>query len=94
MPKHAPGPWMIRDDSRDNLPTPRYRRIETQDGYLICDVADNNGLPCNRANARLIAAAPDLLYVLRQIIADLPANRDWLDPQVERMAHALLDRNP
>lgn len=38
------------------------------------------------ANARLISAAPDLLFALKQIIQDLPSKRDWLDPVLERMA--------
>ncbi len=34
---------------------------------------------------------PEFRYVLRQIMSDLPMDRrDWLDPQVERMAHELL----
>jgi hypothetical protein len=35
--------------------------------------------PCN-------CTVCSLLYALQQIIGDLPANRDWLDPNIERMA--------
>ena len=32
----------------------------------------------------------DLEYVLRQIIDSLPSRRDWLDPDIERIARKLL----
>jgi len=32
----------------------------------------------------------DLEYVLGQIIDSLPSKRDWLDPDIERMARKLL----
>jgi len=31
------------------------------------------------------------LFLLRQILQDLPTNRDWLDPQIEREARQLTD---
>lgn len=34
------------------------------------------------------------LHVLGRIVADLPTNRDWLDPDVERAANALLRESP
>jgi hypothetical protein len=39
---------------------------------------------------RLIAAAPDLLWVLQQIVNDLPSNRDWLDRNLESFALAAI----
>lgn len=36
--------------------------------------------------ADLAAENEWLRNLLRQIITDLPSNRDWLDPQVERAA--------
>ncbi len=50
MSKHTPGPWYIQDDL-----------IRGDYGY----VADINGGLINEANARLIAAAPELLAALQ-----------------------------
>jgi hypothetical protein len=44
------------------------------------------------ANARLISAAPNLLWVIERIIEDLPINKDWLDPAVEREARAAIKK--
>jgi hypothetical protein len=41
-------------------------------------------------NARLIAAAPDLLDALRWIIRELPTSRNWLDPDCERACKAAI----
>lgn len=35
----------------------------------------------------------ELRYVLRQILSDLPTNRDWLDPALEKQARALVGDN-
>lgn len=40
--------------------------------------------------ARLFTAAPELLFCLTQIMNDLPAKRDWLDPALEAAARAAL----
>lgn len=37
-------------------------------------------------DSRLISAAPDLLWALEQIVQDIPAERDWLHPDLEKMA--------
>lgn len=69
MSKHTPGPWVhrIRLDEGGN--------IGTKDGYAICDMAyhysslDRGELD---ANARLIAAAPELLEALQAIAKFIP----------------------
>jgi hypothetical protein len=35
-----------------------------------------------------------LKHVLGQIVNDLPSNRDWLDPHLERYAKELLNEPP
>jgi hypothetical protein len=47
-------------------------------------------IPEPRAIEEMIAFAGDAERLLRAIINDLPQNRDWLDPLLEREARALL----
>lgn len=54
--KHTPGPWVSRTDT-----------VETNDGRTICDVR-HAGTWATDANARLIAAAPELLAALRMYV--------------------------
>jgi hypothetical protein len=41
---------------------------------------------------RLVAAAPDMYIILKRIISDLPTNRDWLDPALEKVARAIINK--
>lgn len=66
------GPWVVRTIDQ-SLAT-----VETQDGeYIICNAAQLRGDDWKtehaerKANARLIAAAPDLLAALQRIVAVL-----------------------
>lgn len=77
--KHTPGPWVIRDG-----------------GFEPCEIvaeSENRGLPVARvwstdfffgkANARLIAAAPDLLTACRfarDVVRDTQERMNGLDP--------------
>lgn len=77
--KHTPGPWAFRQDSRNIVSTPdnqgRYVTIgQLSESLFITD-------PEHAANARLIAAAPELLELARQIVladeqreGDIPAD--------------------
>jgi len=56
--QHAPGPWYI--DCQNESAAIGYRAIVDKDGYTVC-----NPSPMGQANARLIAAAPDLLAALQ-----------------------------
>jgi hypothetical protein len=70
--KHTPGPWVAdaedihfsQDGERDVCPAPRRGR-RLNGGFIIARISG----PDRAANARLIAAAPELLETL-QIIAD------------------------
>lgn len=61
MSKHTPGPWLLRDDEFVSVP-----------GCVIC-VAPEEDLERSRAawpaNARLIAAAPEMLEALKAALA-------------------------
>lgn len=61
---HTPGPWKIDGRNRTNDGWCLY----SPDGYGIGCVWDCNGNPENEANARLIAAAPDLYEALKRLI--------------------------
>lgn len=63
-PTHTPGPWEIAEQSESH----DMIQIETSDGYAVADVRNRNGFPQNLANARLIAAAPDLLAALIGVV--------------------------
>lgn len=43
---------------------------------------------------RAINKHPGLVHVVRQVLFSLPAKRDWLDPDIERMAKDLLKDEP
>ena len=61
MTTHTPAPWQVISD----VPMAEigYRAILAQDGETIC-----NPSPMGGANARLIAAAPNLLAALRDLL--------------------------
>ena len=65
--KHTPGPWTIR--YRTNVFGIR-RDVGHVGSVAVCGGHDSNQVDCgpeSEANARLIAAAPDLLEALRDM---------------------------
>lgn len=68
MSKYTPGPWTA---------TPCHVRAPETEDRLALDVQINGGNRAdNKANGRLIAAAPDLLEALEET---LKAAIDWID---------------
>lgn len=63
MSAHTPGPWFWADNVPDA--PPQYRMIVDADGATVCDPS-----PMSEHDARLIAAAPELLEALRAILHD------------------------
>ncbi len=63
--KHTPGPWTLHPTALH----PAVRSVGTPDAgpRRICTVGTMNGNPVDKANARLIAAAPELLDALELI---------------------------
>lgn len=67
--KHTPGPWKMeivtvsRKDSNTNI----FYQIKGPDNYYVGVVAENNDHPCNIANARLAAAAPEMYELLTEV---------------------------
>ena len=72
MSKHTPGPWAIYV----NAPSDIVIRKMSKDGYELCSIAR---VSSGYANARLIAAAPELLEAL----ADCVEHMHWTQPQGE-----------
>lgn len=68
-PKHTKGPWIIDKDTT----TPNHEtsiRAEGDIGQLlqVCKINEYVDLKTGGANARLIAAAPELLSLLERVI--------------------------
>ena len=87
--KHTPGPWVVKTHQRASLAEASIE-IQSTSGRTICDMGDD---PNNedKANARLITAAPDAVR-LAQAVADhfedthAPLGqlaRDWLAKATE-----------
>jgi hypothetical protein len=78
MSAHTPAPWYALADGVADAAI-GYRAIIDSDGYTVC-----NPSPMGEANARLIAAAPDMLAALQMVEAiwsrDQTANIDPESP--------------
>ena len=61
MSMHTEGPWAIYV----NAPSDIVIRKMSKDGYELCAIAR---VSCGYANARLIAAAPELLEALQSVL--------------------------
>lgn len=72
QPKFAPGPWTL-------IPRKRMWSIQNALGGVFADVREIGFGPDSQdrteANARLIAAAPELYAALRKLLSDLDEGR-------------------
>jgi hypothetical protein len=79
MAGYTPGPW--RTDERHGSPRNIYASFE--DGYdemlATAYEMDHGSAFTGEANARLIAAAPDMLQVLKEV-ATKDLHTDWCKP--------------
>lgn len=71
---HTPGPWEKEPEAGRGA---WIKGANDEWAALACGDTDESA----RANAHLIAAAPDLLEALRVLLAYLPADEDAVDPQ-------------
>ena len=76
---HTPGPWTI-EGTRDSD-----EFWVVKDEGPVCEISQTFGYPdADEANARLIAAAPELLAALRDLIREKaaslgdPGDREWV----------------
>ena len=60
MSKHTPGPWKVEAERA-------YIQIVPADNVAICELRRKGNTELEMANAKLIAAAPDMLAALERI---------------------------
>lgn len=82
--KHTPGPWRLSGHSEDS---PEKLSVEDGYGYFIAEV--DFGL-AQKANARLIAAAPELLEALESILASSDAGNAAILDRLTSKARAAI----
>lgn len=80
MSKHTPGPWATKEVNDKGAHVLWVMPIKAN-GHYVAEVGVNS--PDAQANARLIAAAPDLLEALEHALAELEqtANSEHIDPK-------------
>jgi len=70
--QHTPGPWAFNDEAhRIESDAPGY----PNDGWAICELMGQDII----GNARLIAAAPDMLAALTDLVLVFDARPDIMD---------------
>ena len=78
MSKHTAGPWWI--DTAEDVDLPNHVGISADEHGLLAQVVwrmeDDERTPQCEANARLIAAAPDLLEVLEWFMPFIESEQD------------------
>jgi hypothetical protein len=85
--QHTPGPWLYTQEGVDAF------GIVKPDGYSIVHLAAlHNSTSASElpANARLIAAAPDLLDALRGLIRDIGVSAVYQDHPAYNAARAAI----
>lgn len=68
--KHTPGPWYVGSGTYEGRNIYSVASVTDDEGFTyqpIVASAEDDGIKCWDANARLIAAAPDLLEALQRI---------------------------
>lgn len=94
--KFTPGPWRVEYESGDWYVQDENRTVTIADctswGQHTDMAEPPSGVGECEANANLIASAPFLYEALRTLLADIPAKRDWLNPDTERFANAALKK--
>ena len=70
---HTPGPWFT-----ETLSNIGHCAIVDADGFTIADPS-----PMGQDNARLIAAAPDMLAALQLIYANAGESPEWIRSRID-----------
>ncbi|MEJ1159456.1 hypothetical protein [Prosthecomicrobium sp. N25] len=86
MPKYTPGPWSFQP-GQNNWPHPSVWR-GNEGGFQVLGTSRER----SEADARLIAAAPDLLESLKDVVAVVQERDPGFDADVLRTARAVIAR--
>ena len=78
MSKHTPGPWIRKGENVWNDVEMMYHAAPNFDAISPSQVLI--------ANAKLIAAAPDLLASVKELLNCIDSNRDWEEAKRARAA--------
>lgn len=87
---HTPGPWSVQDNAWHTssivVPETTIARCVVPDDEIDQEASDDEGADTAkiRANARLIAAAPELLEALESCLPACTGPFVWLVPLVEK----------
>ena len=83
--KHTPGPWEVHPTTLH----PAVRSVGTANAAprRICTAESMNGSPVDEHNARLIAAAPELLEALQKMLSKA-YKQNWNDAYPEELKSA------
>ena len=83
--KHTPGPWYVGSGTYEGRNIYSVASVTDDEGFTyqpIVATAEDDGIDCWDANARLIAAAPDLLEALK-----------WYESKAKQMGRAAIHQD-
>ena len=80
MSKHTPGPWTAIPDTQDG---------SRENWYVLTDKEDALSLGLSEPDAHLIAAAPDLLAALKEIVAGISVGTNPDHPWIKEARAAI-----
>ena len=75
MREHTPGPWQAEEASVRGITQEWFVRVDGDDIAIASDIRDRNGNH-SEANARLIAAAPELHEVADELFSIVAEERE------------------
>ena len=87
-PKHTPGPWQVEETTDYNAV---YRVMDEQEVTVALCYQQPNDTWLAKDNARLIAAAPELLIELKHALADVKARLHVMPANVRDIERAILN---
>jgi len=86
MKSHTPGPWMVNDKAVGGIDIEDFNRA-----FVVCRTSSEDYPNADEElrHARLIAAAPELLAVVKEVINDMGAeDAPWYDAAIAAIAKA------